>query len=145
MKKLLVMLALLGIVTVNCNAEEWTYICPSEIVVAWKVSSLPAGWQTLTTDAGIPVRHPLASATFTDGHPHELAFLRPTAEDATVTTKGSIRTSVYEFSGVSPDGIWLVCQYHNTPAIIFRKLPASVQRCEVTQSEDEGVQSIRCR
>lgn len=145
MKKLVVVLALLGAITINCNAEEWTYICPSEIVVEWKVSSLPAEWQTLTTDAGIPVRHALASVMFTDGHPKELAFLRPTAGDATVTTKGSIRTSVYEFSGVSPDGIWLVCQYHNTPAIIFRKLPASHQRCKVTQSEDEGVRSIQCK
>jgi len=144
MNKLVVVLALLGAVTLNCSAEEWTYICPSEIVVAWKVSSLPAEWQTLSTDAGATARHPLASATFTDGHPQELAFLRATAGVDTVTTKGLIRTSVYEFSGVSPDGIWLVCQYHNTPAIIFRKLSASHHRCEVTQS-DEGVRSIQCR
>lgn len=143
MNRLVIVLALLC--AVQCNALVSTYICPPEIAVTWEVSSLPPEWQTFRTDTSNSVRHPLASAAFTDGHPKELAFLRPTAGDAADTAAGSIRTSVYNFSAASPDGIWLMCQYHNTPAIIFRKLPISHKECKVTQSEDDNVRSIRCR
>ena len=129
---------------IACASAKLVYVCPAEISASWHVPSPPDGWETLHSDT--ITRHSLASVTFTDGHPEELAFLRPTGiEGSDSGEKSGYNTSIYEFSGVSPDGIWLVCRYSNTPAVIMKRLPASHNICRVQHSEDVPVKSIRCR
>ncbi len=129
-----------------CASAKSVYVCPTEISANWHVPSPPKGWETVNFDTNTNTRHQLANATFTDGHPMELAFLRSTRiEESGCGEKNGFSTSIYEFSGVSPDGIWLVCRYSNTPAIVMRRLPASHKSCRIQYSQDVPVQSIRCR
>lgn len=131
---------------VGCS-EEVIYVCPPTIKVESKVSSLPEGWQTLSSQSNSSFPHSLEYATFTDGHPNMMAYLRPTSEES-LPEKGSrkFQNSTFEFSGVSPDGIWLVCAYRQTEAIIFLPLPDDKKICVVTSSnqEDEPVSKIVC-
>jgi len=132
------------LIQVACASAESVYVCPAEIDTSWHISSPPQGWETLNSDAKTNVRHQLDYATFTDGHPRELAFLRPAREESTSDERGEFSTSIYEFTGVSPDGIWLVCGYSDTPAIIMKRLSATHKSCRVKYSQDIPVQSISC-
>jgi hypothetical protein len=131
---------------IGCS-EEVTYVCPPTITVESKVSSLPEGWQTLSSQSSGSSPHYLEYATFTDGHPKMMAYLRPTTESP-LTEKGSqkFQNSTFEFSGVSADGIWLVCAYRQTEAIIFMRLPDDKKICVVTSSNqaDAPVSKIAC-
>lgn len=87
--------------------------------------------------------HPLQGVAFTDGHPRDRAYLRPTSSSESKTS--GHRTDVYEFSSVSEEGVWLVCQYRDTRQSLFHRIRAA--RCEVTSSNrpDKPVESIACK
>ena len=125
----------------SCCAGEVTYICPPAISVSWKTCDVPTGWETLSAEGDKRSMRSLAAVAFTDGHPKQLAYLRPVTERS---NGGTNQVSTYAFQGVSEEGIWIVCQYHNTAASVFRRLPDH-KLCEVAWSKDDGVKSIRCR
>lgn len=138
------LLALLSPVTLD--AADSLYVCPAEIAASWNIPSVPEGWETLRATA--VVRHWLQSATFSDGHPQGQAFLKPYSAGANAPGKKGTRREVYRFPAEYPDGIWLVCRYHDTPAIVFKRLPDTPRSCEVAQSPKAGSpleQTIRCR
>jgi hypothetical protein len=118
-------------------------MCPESIEVSSEARATHAGWQVLDQPAGHFERYPLRAVTFTDGHPRERAFLRPASsrEDAS----NGERTDVYQFSSVSAEGIWLVCQYRETRELLFRPVDATV--CEVTSTDrpDRPVAAVNCR
>ena len=121
--------------------------CPSPIDVGDSRAAPPSGWERLGTDEedGESLRRPLRRVTFTDGHPRERAFLRPTSSRSKANGD---RTDVYSFSPVSKDGIWLVCQYAQTRQSLSRPITATM--CEVTESDqpdklDNRVRSVVCK
>jgi hypothetical protein len=117
--------------------------CPASILVTSAVRSNHDGWESFGPEEAEDRPHPLRAAAFTDGHPRDRAYLRPSSS-AENKAAGS-RTDVYEFSSVSEEGVWLVCQYRDTRQSLFHRIRAT--RCEVTATEQPGkpVESIVCR
>ncbi len=97
--------------------------CPATISVEQKASAPAADW----TVAYSGYQTAAAGVTIFDGPPSQQASLVPdnekTNEDAVVQTWRLAR---------SDRGYWLQCEYANTTAQIYRRLPASVTRCDVT-------------
>jgi hypothetical protein len=52
---------------------------------------------------------------------------------------------VYQFSGVSKDGIWMSCQYRDTRQLLFRPVKASVCEVTTTNRPDKPVAAVTCR
>lgn len=131
---------------VVADAADPSHVCPAEISAVWSIPSPPEGWNTLEID---PVaRHRLRGATFTDGHPKGQAFLKP--YDAATNAPGTkgLRRDVYHFTAAYPDGIWLVCRYQDTPAIVFKRLSETPKSCDVSYSMNAANASglaIRCQ
>ena len=119
-------------------AEE--HDCPGGIEVSGnEVISWQPGWQ----DLGLigDESHRFSRVSFTDGHPQDRAYLRPTSS----RDVNGQRIDAYTFSAVSPDGIWLVCHYRQTLHVLFK--PIEAESCAVTWSgrPDEPVESVVCR
>jgi hypothetical protein len=132
-----------ALVPFTMQAAESVHVCPARIDAAWNVASAPEGWDAF--GSGTVERHHLRGATFTYGHPRARAFLKPSA---TPLDRSAPRTDVYRFSASYPDGVWLVCRYVNTPAIVFKRLPGSPKSCRVTHPVNaarSAVQTIACR
>lgn len=132
--------ASLALVTVDAQAQP---DCPDSLDVS-KVLA-PPGWEILGADETGAARPRLRHVTFTDGHPREKAFLRPTSNRSTANGD---RTDVYMFSPVSKDGIWLVCQYAGMRQSLSRPITATM--CEVTENErpenaDSRVRGVVCQ
>jgi hypothetical protein len=122
------------------------YVCPREITIAPSVSPLADEWQTLSAEG--TNAHRLSGATFASGHPKDRGFLKPYMVGASVASKKGVRQDVYLFSAEYPDGIWLVCRYQDTPAIVFKRLQEMPKTCEISYSGKTGnssVESIDCR
>lgn len=121
--------------------------CPDSIDVGDGRAAPPSGWERLGADeeGGERLRRTLRRVTFTDGHPRERAFLRPTSSRSEANGD---RTDVYSFSPVSTEGIWLVCQYAQTRQSLSRSISATM--CEVTENDQPDkagtrVRSVVCR
>jgi hypothetical protein len=117
--------------------------CPQSMTVGSAVTSSHEGWDVFGPKDREAQSHPLRGIAFTDGHPRDRAYLRPTSsrEGAALGE----RTDVYEFSPVSGEGVWMVCQYRETREILFRRIEAG--KCEVTSTEraDRPVADVSCR
>ena len=127
-------------------AEDTLLVCPTDISASWNIASVPDGWDTLRSEN--IARHRLRAATFTDGHPKNQAFLKPYNADVSARTQKTRLEDVYHFSGEYPNGLYLVCSYRNTPAILFRRLPDTPKTCEVPYFEQDPrpkTLTIRCR
>lgn len=117
------------------------YACPAELSVATSVTRVPEGWATLDSPEG---KHRLISATFANGHPKGLGYLRPSGN---ATTPGK-RREVYRFPAKYPNGVWLVCLYRDTSAILFKRLTDVPQTCEVSYAgtaSSLSVETISCQ
>jgi hypothetical protein len=119
-------------------------ICP-ESLQPGNISVAPAGWEVFGVEEPRIKRHSLDRVTFTDGHPREKAFLRPTAS---LRKSNGDRVDRYVFTPVSEDGIALVCEYAHTRQSLFRLITATT--CEVTasgqpQKARQRVRRIDCR
>ena len=136
-------LLLLVCLALTCRETKAEEICPESIEVSSEARATDAGWQVLDRPAGHFERYPLRAVTFTDGHPRDRAFLRP-ASSRENAANGE-RSDLYEFSGVSGAGIWLVCQYRETRELLFKPVNATV--CEVTSTDrpDQPVAAVDCR
>ncbi len=97
--------------------------CPPTLAVEQKTSApAPAGTGTYSGyDTAI------AGVTIFEGPPAEQASLVPDREQTTSDTV--IQTWKL---AKSDRGYWLQCEYANTTAQVFRRLPVNVSRCEVT-------------
>ena len=103
--------------------------CPSSLVGDHREAP-PSGWERLGAPEESSAPRSLRRVTFSDGHPREKAFLRPSSSRSEANGD---RTDVYRFSPVSKDGIWIVCQYEDTHQTLSRPLIAST--CEVIASD----------
>ncbi len=97
--------------------------CPPAISVEQKASAPAADW----TVAYSGFQTAVAGVTIFDGPPSQQASLVPDNEK---TTKGAV-IQTWRLAK-SDRGYWLQCDYANTTAQIYRRLPADATRCDVT-------------
>ena len=137
---------LLVLVSTNCVAEDAEYICPPYITVVASIKSPPPGWHVLKPDSDKSAKHFLEYVVFTDGHPRDLAYLRPTLEKRMKFGENEFIKSVFDFSGASPDGIYLVCGYARTTEILLKPIGTTHTICEVVRSDEiKTIKSIKCK
>jgi hypothetical protein len=116
------------------------FVCPVEVAAGWGVTSVPNGWRSATSTR--PGRYALRGATFTYGHPDGSAYLKPSAARTQGAGAGAVRMVDYRFEPLA-EGVWLVCAYHDTPAILYRRLAGRPTRCEVTYPPDSAASPSR--
>ena len=97
--------------------------CPPSLAVEQKASAPAPDWTVSYSD----YKTAIAGVTVFDGPPAEQASLVPDNEQ---TTKEDV-IQTWKLAK-SDRGYWLQCAYANTTAQIYRRLPASVTRCEVS-------------
>jgi hypothetical protein len=118
--------------------------CPPTLAVEQKASAPSAEW----TVSSSGYKTALAGVTIFDGPPANQASLLPDDE----RTSSDTVFQTWKF-GKNDAGYWLECDYANTTAQIYQRLPAGVSRCDVTYERNvrfggEGrrvVKSVRCK
>ncbi len=118
--------------------------CPPSLAVEQKASAPAADW-TVTYSG---YKTAIAGVTIFDGPPAEQASLVPDNEQ---TTKTAV-IQTWKLAK-SDRGYWLQCDYANTTAQIYRRLPASVTRCDVSYERNvrfgggggKVVKSVSCK
>ena len=118
--------------------------CPPTLAVEQKAAAPSAEW----TVSSSGYKTALAGVTIFDGPPASQASLVPDGERTTSDTL--VQTWKLEKNDA---GYWLECDYANTTAQIYKRLPASVSRCDVTYERNvhfggEGgrvVKTVQCK
>ena len=112
--------------------------CPDRVSTTQALAEAPTGW-TPQTDATPTI---LASVTFFDGPPKQLASLVP--------DESSSKSSTWQL--VSNHGqYWLACGYSGTRITLARPLPGNVKTCTVTYDPRQtvdgqpSIERIGCR
>ena len=118
--------------------------CPPTLAVEQKASAPSTDWTVSSSGYNTA----LAGVTIFDGPPANQASLLPDDEQTT-------SDMVFQTWKLAKNdtGYWLECDYANTTAQIYERLPASVSRCEVSYERNvrfggEGrrvVKSVRCK
>jgi hypothetical protein len=118
--------------------------CPLALAVEEKASAPAPDWTVTYTGYKTMV----AGVTIFDGPPADQASLVPDNEQTTE----DVVSQTWKLAK-SDRGYWLQCEYANTTAQIYRRLPASVTRCDVSYERNvrfggEGrrvVKSVSCK
>ena len=118
--------------------------CPPTLAVEQKASAPSTDWTVSSSGYNTA----LAGVTIFDGPPANQASLLPDGEQTT----SDMVFQTWKL-GKNDAGYWLECDYANTTAQIYERLPASVSRCEVSYERNvrfggEGrrvVKSVRCK
>jgi hypothetical protein len=117
--------------------------CPAELAVEQRASAPGSDW----TVAYSTFKTALAGVTIFDGPPAEQASLVP---DNQKTTHDTI-IQTWKLPK-SDRGYWLQCQYANTTAQIYRRLPPNVTRCDVASERNVSygggglvIKSVNCK
>lgn len=130
----------------SCLAEDTSYTCLPYIDVISSIDPPPVGWQVLQRNSDKNAKHFLEYVIFTDGHPKKLAYLRPTSEKEVVYGNEKLTKSIFTFSTVSSEGIYLVCGYKRTDIQLYRNIGLKYTKCEVLSSKEGSlIKSIRCK
>jgi len=135
--KRLILVLSLSLHACSASAEN-AYKCPGEISANTKILDLPDKWDAQAGD----MRHFLTSATFSDGHPSELGFLRPS--NVIKNKDSDVDVAIYDMLYISDEGAWLVCQYGNTAATLIKPLSKPYSECKVSLPKDSLQQEIVC-
>lgn len=117
--------------------------CPQQITVASQVITPPDGWEVPLVGEGGESKHYLVSSMFTDGPPIDKAFLKPSK-----TTSGTnLHEEVlyYDFFESTKRGVWLVCMYGNTAAVVAKRLPEEIMYCKAKLPRDSSEQQVFCQ
>ncbi len=118
--------------------------CPPTLAVEQKASAPSTDWTVSSSGYNTA----LAGVIIFDGPPVNQASLLPDGEQTT----SDMVFQTWKL-GKNDAGYWLECDYANTTAQIYERLPASVSRCEVSYERNvrfggEGrrvVKSVRCK
>ncbi len=118
--------AVLGCLVTPASAEPQTIACPPAVMTKSAVSEAPQGWEAgLRTTGGI-LESTFLSATFSVGHPSNMAFLIPSGEQQ----REGAPWDAFSFEGMTAEsGVWIVCQYAGTAAFVSRKLDSLPNIC----------------
>jgi hypothetical protein len=144
MKRSVSGLIFLAFAMVAPQAASGQSTCPPEITVEQKASAPDSNW-TVTYSG---YKTAVAGVTIFDGPPAEQASLVP---DTDKTTESTVIQTWRLLK--SNRGYWLQCQYANTTAQIYQRLPANVSRCDVTYERNvffggggsRVVKSVKCK
>jgi hypothetical protein len=116
--------------------------CPAKISTAPAASEAPEGWSASRRAKEQLSEQAFSGAAFSDGHPDELAFLRPSAE----TAAGDDTLDEYDLASVTPEGgAWLICYYKDTPAFLYKKLEPAPARCSASRNKADAAQAAVCQ
>jgi len=136
-KTLLILLSLQSCASVATES----YSCPNELLVNSTVETVPDQW----TAKNSRINHYLVSSGFSDGHPSEQVFLRPSKKGESPNSGLGSDVDVYDLSDISEGGVWLVCGYGNTSATLVQKLRQTYSTCEVSLFKDSSEQKVICK
>ena len=134
------LLILLNLQACASLAED-TYNCPEKIAANSTILNVPEDWKALDSST----QHFLVSSSFSDGHPSQQGFLRPSKIiDASESETGT-DIEVYDLSSLFNEHAWLVCRYGNTPATLIRELSQHYSTCKVSLPKDTSEQKVICK
>lgn len=141
--QLLILIAFARAMVMPCLARA-DATCPPTLSVQQKASVPNADWTV--TYSGYDTA--IAGVTIFEGPPASQASLLPDSERT--NTDRVFQTWKLP---KNESGYWLQCDYANTTAQVYRRLPADIARCDVTLERNvrfggEGrrvVKSVRCK
>ena len=140
-----IVFVLLSLFSFGCVAEDIRYVCPPHIAVSEAIKSRPSEWQVFNQDIDNNAKHYLEYVSFSDGHPQDLAYLRPSSEIKHKSNNEALTTSVFEMTGVSPDGMYLICGYAQTTVTLIKSVGSAYKVCKVASSDvTHVIKSIKC-
>lgn len=123
------------------SIAEGAYNCPEKISVKSTILHVPDDWKAQNSST----YHFLVSSTFSEGHPSQQGFLRPSKIINGPDSKTGIDMGVYDLSNMSNESAWLICRYGNTPAILIKKLSKHYSTCRVSFPKDASEQKVVCK
>ena len=123
------------------SPTEETFTCPEKIHLKASVSDTIPGWEVQS----IAADHFLISTTFSDGHPSQMGYLRPSRTIGKNESIMGIESAIYDLSDMMSGEAWLVCQYANTSAILTKQLSKLYSKCEVSLPKDISEQKVVCK
>ncbi|MDB5823448.1 MAG: hypothetical protein JWR21_2152 [Herminiimonas sp.] len=104
--------------------------CPERIALEEVAKSDYPSWE-VTADKG-KVGFFLESIQLYDGHPREMASLRP---DEEIEPHGRL-AATWHLPKAEPDrGYWVGCAYRNSMTLLAKRLPDTVSVCRYTQKK----------
>lgn len=125
------------------QASQWRRIeLPPAVAVREEIRATPEGWQAAEDNR----QRILASATFFDGRPQDMASL---VYDREVKRKEKV-TRIWRFDAGWKNGVWLQLGYAGTAVVLARQLPHGTTACRVEYDRSvtvegyEQIQSIEC-
>lgn len=134
-------LSSLAAVATGALAGQMVLECPAKISAAPAVSEVPEGWSASRRAKEQMTEQSFSGAAFSDGHPDELAFLRPSGESM---SEGAAMDD-YDLSSVTPEGgAWLICHYSDTPAFLFKKLDPKPAKCSTARDKADAAKAAVC-
>jgi len=144
MKRITFSVVAIACATLASNLACAEATCPPTLAVEQKASAPSTDWTVSSSGYNTA----LAGVTIFDGPPANQASLLPDGEQTT----SDMVFQTWKL-GKNDAGYWLECDYANTTAQIYERLPASVSRCEVSYERNvrfggEGrrvVKSVRCK
>ena len=117
------------------------YSCPEQISANTTIQSVPEQW---SVDADGSKSHYLVGLTFSDGHPSDEFFLRPSETIENSNSELESGVPVYDLSNLEADHAWLVCMYGNTPVTLVKKLKQPYSTCTVSNNTDSSDIKTTC-
>jgi hypothetical protein len=145
-QKLSVLFALVALWSSSAGAEslQWRRLdLPAAIDVREDARSSPDGWRVAVGNR----QHVLASITFFDGRPEDMASL---VFDREVKRKDKV-TRTWQFDAGWKEGVWMQLGYASTAIMLERQLPKGSAECRVefdhsiTVAGFEQIKSLECR
>lgn len=145
--KTMIQLVLAGIMFTSAQALAKSLViqCPDPIALKEVAKSTHPKWE-VTADKG-KIAVSFESILLYDGHPREMASLKPDDESE---TPGRL-VATWNLPKAEPDrGYWVGCAYRNSMTLLTKRLPDTVSTCRYTQKrlrsgELAGVESFVCR
>lgn len=122
-------------------ATTHTYDCPAYVTAtSASAGETPAPWKAYSQ----PTRLKLVAAGLSDGHPAELALLKPEE----IKRQGSSSRVKWKLEGAYPGGVWLSCDYEGRTYSLTRELPSGISECVLDYNEAKAgkeISSIVCK
>jgi len=127
------LIGLLSVVVVHSiHAAE--RFCPETIEVTQSIKHTPKGWSVDYEHRP----HYLTTISVSDGHPSELAILKPDNGD-------SDELAYWTLDPHNTRPYWVTCSYLGTSAVLQKQLPQNISGCRAFMDQKCGVPDITCK
>ncbi len=113
--------------------------CPIWLSTNQDTIAIPHSWQALVTEE----KSRLNKVAFYDGHPKDLAQLKPSSDKEFKIFR--IATWQFFYSKKS-DRYWISCLYHETHIRLVKTIPFGTKVCKVTYGNQfhNGIEQVKC-